>query len=95
VRFLVRIDVQLPAALPDEERADLLAAELERGRELVAAGVIRAIWRLPGGLRNVGIWEAADATDLHDQIASLPVFRWLTAEVTALAEHPLQRFLDE
>jgi muconolactone D-isomerase len=95
VKFLVRIDVQLPPTLPEAERTELLAAELERGRELVAAGAIRAIWRLPGGLRNVGVWEAADATELHNEITSLPLFPWLTAEVTALADHPLQAFLND
>ena len=29
-----------------------------------ATGVITRIWRLPGGLRNVGVWCAADATEL-------------------------------
>lgn len=95
MRFLVRIDVELPGAMPDDQRESLLATELERGRELVEAGVIVSVWRIPGGLRNVGIWEAEDATELHDQLASLPLFRWLKAEVTALAEHPLQRFLGD
>jgi muconolactone D-isomerase len=95
LRFLVRIEVDLPGAMPDDERDALLAAELARGRELVEAGAIVAIWRVPGGLRNVGVWEAADATELHDQVASLPLSRWLKAEVTALAEHPLQRFFED
>jgi muconolactone D-isomerase len=89
VQFLVRIDVSLPPALPAAERERLLAAELERGRALRAAGSIVGIWRIPGGLRNVGIWEAADATALHELIASLPLYPYLTADVTALAQHPL------
>jgi len=91
VKFLVRIDVRLPDSLSELERERLLAAELERGRELVEAGAIWAIWRIPGGLRNVGIWETPDATALHELIASLPLYRWLTAEVTPLADHPLSR----
>jgi muconolactone D-isomerase len=94
VRFLVEIDVRLPATLGETERAELLDAELERGRQLVEAGVIRAIWRIPGAIRNVGIWEAADATELHEHLTSLPLFPWLTAEVRPLAVHPLQPFLD-
>jgi muconolactone D-isomerase len=92
LKFLVEIDVRLPGTLVEAERAELLGAELERGRELVESGVIAAIWRIPGALRNVGIWEAADATELHEHLSSLPVFPWLTADVTPLAEHPLQRF---
>jgi muconolactone D-isomerase len=90
----VEIDVRLPATLGETERAELLDAELERGRQLVEAGVIRAIWRIPGAIRNVGIWEAADATELHEHLTSLPLFPWLTAEVRPLAVHPLQPFLD-
>ena len=90
----MEIDVRLPATLGETERAELLDAELERGRQLVEAGVIRAIWRIPGAIRNVGIWEAADATELHEHITSLPLFPWLTAEVRPLAVHPLQPFLD-
>jgi muconolactone D-isomerase len=91
VQFLVRIDVALPPTMADDERARIIAAERARGRELVEAGAIWAIWRVPGGLRNVGIWQAQDATELHELLASLPVFRWTTIEVTALAEHPLSR----
>lgn len=91
MEFLVHITVALPADMDDAQRAALLAAERTRGEELVAAGGIQAIWRIPGGLRNVGVWEAADATELHELIASLPLYRWLTAEVTPLAVHPLSR----
>lgn len=91
MKFLVRIDVSLPPTLTGPERERLLEAELERGRELRASGAISAIWRVPGGRRNVGIWEAADATELHELIASLPLYEWIEAEVTPLAEHPLTR----
>jgi muconolactone D-isomerase len=93
VKFLVEIDAKLPPTLPEEDRARLIAAERERGRELVEAGVIWAIWRIPGGLRNVGVWEAADATELHEHITALPLYDYLTAKVTPLADHPLQQFL--
>ncbi|HZV72251.1 MAG TPA: muconolactone Delta-isomerase family protein [Conexibacter sp.] len=89
MQFLVEIQITLPPDMDGDGRASLLAAELARGQELVAAGAIVAIWRIPGGLRNVGVWEAADATELHELISSLPLFRWLSADVTALADHPL------
>jgi muconolactone D-isomerase len=75
--------------MSDDERARIHATELARGRELLADGKIKAIWRVPGGLRNVGVWETADATELHRLIESLPLYRWLSADVTPLAEHPL------
>ena len=90
MRFLVQIRVSLPARMPDPERSELLAAEVRRGRQLRDAGSIVSIWRIPGGpLRNVGIWDAADATELHALIASLPLFPYLETTVTPLAQHPI------
>lgn len=90
MEFHVAITVRLPGDLPADERADLLEAELRRGRQLRADGTIARIWRVPGALRNVGIWSAPDAGALHEAIASLPCFPWLEAEVTALAPHPIE-----
>jgi muconolactone D-isomerase len=90
VEFLVEIEVLLPPDMPEDQRAELAAAEDARGRELRRQGVIQRIWRVPGGLRNVGIWEAHDATDLHEAISGLPLYPWIHAEVTALARHPLE-----
>jgi muconolactone D-isomerase len=90
MEFLVEIEVSLPPDMNGERRAALLAAELERGRELRRTGAIVRIWRVPGALRNVGVWDAADATELHALITSLPAFPWLRAEVTPLALHPVE-----
>ena len=89
MEFLVRIEFSLPPDVSDEQRQELLAAEYTRGRELRAAGKIAAIWRLPGGLRNIGVWQVEDATELHELLASLPLYRFATVDVTALAKHPL------
>ena len=95
MKFLVRVEVRLPATFSSAERAELLRAELERGLQLRRSGAIERIWRIPGGLRNVGIWEARDATELHDMIASVPLFDWIHVEVVPLAEHPIERELRE
>ncbi|MCO8274657.1 muconolactone Delta-isomerase family protein [Actinoplanes sp. TRM 88003] len=87
---MVRLETTLPSGMPEEERAALLAAELRRGRELVAAGTIDHIWRLPGRLANVGVWSVADADELHAVLGSLPLWRWMTVGVEALASHPLE-----
>lgn len=93
MEFLVQIEVTLPSTLSDEKRAALLDAELQRGVELRRRGSIRAIWRVPGGIQNVGVWNAADATELHDLLSSLPLFPHLDAQVTPLALHPIERAL--
>lgn len=89
MRFLVQIQVDLPADLGAAERAELLEAEAARGWELKGAGLIVDIWRVPGRLANVGIWSAADATELHEALASLPVFPYTSIDVTPLARHHL------
>lgn len=87
--FLVRIEFALPPDMGEEQRREMLAAEYTRGRELRKDGKISAIWRLPGGLRNIGVWQVEDATELHALIASLPLYRFARVDVTALAKHPL------
>lgn len=94
MRFLVEIEVDFPPELRDPEsdrRKALLSKELERGVELRRAGSIEHIWRIPGGLRNVGVWSAADATELNELLSSLPLYTWITAKVTPLALHPIER----
>jgi muconolactone D-isomerase len=87
--FLVQIEVQLPADLEPERRRVLLEAELERGTALAEAGLLRAIWRVPGRLANRAIWSADDATALHEALVSLPLWPYMQVEVTPLARHPL------
>ncbi|GAA1615617.1 muconolactone Delta-isomerase [Actinoplanes couchii] len=86
---MVRLETDLPPEMPEAARDDLLAAERRRGEELVRAGTIEHLWRLPGRLANVGVWQAADPDDLHTAIGSLPLWRWMTVRVEALATHPL------
>lgn len=85
----MRIETSLPPELDEHERVALLRREAERGRELRESGVIRHIWRIPGQLANVGIWSTSTATELHDALTSLPVWRHAEISVTALADHPL------
>jgi muconolactone delta-isomerase len=90
VEFLVQIELRLPPELADQRRSQLMEAEARRGEELKRAGTIARIWRVPGRTANVGIWEAPDATALHEAIASLPMFPYLRADVTPLATHHLE-----
>lgn len=90
MEWLVAIHVRIPTDMPADEIARLTAAERARGRELREEGTIQRIWRIPGETRNVGIWRASNATELHAAITSLPFGRWLDVEVTPLAVHPLE-----
>jgi muconolactone delta-isomerase len=56
-----------------------------RTRTLPAEGRTRT---LPAEGRALGLWQAADAAELHQILESLPQFGSMTIEVTPLAPHP-------
>lgn len=89
MEFLVRIEVGLPSDMPTEERSSLLEAESARGKELISAGKLKRIWRVPGRFANISLYDVNDATELHDLLSSLPLFPWLDMDVEPLARHPL------
>jgi len=84
------MEIQLPPDLPEDEVRDLRGAEAERAKDLLQAGSIVRIWRIPGRTANVGVWSAADATELHELITSLPLAAWSDIDVTPLARHYLE-----
>jgi muconolactone D-isomerase len=90
VEFLVEITIELPA-LDDAATAELLSREALRGRELIDAGKLRRIWRLPGQRANISLYEVRDATELHELLGSLPLWPYLKCTVRALAMHPLEQ----
>jgi muconolactone D-isomerase len=88
MEFLVHIEIQWPAGGDPEEFARLTAAERQRAAELAAEGRIRRLWRVPGRRANWGLWEARDATALHEALTSLPLYPWTSIDVQPLAAHP-------
>ena len=90
MEFLVHIDITLPEGLPEERRRELLAAEHRRGRELIEQGLLVRIWRLPGRFANISLYRAADATELHAAVTSLPLWPYMDVRVEPLAVHPLE-----
>ena len=91
MEFLVRFESQPPADLSAEEREEVRVRERTRAGELREAGLLKRLWRVPGTRGVVGLWEAEDATELHDALASLPTFPWFSATVEPLATHPQER----
>lgn len=91
MEFLVRTENRLPLDTPEEERNRLKTGERARADELRAAGVLKRLWRVPGRNATIGLYETADATELHDALASLPMFPWMDITVEAVATHPQER----
>ncbi len=90
MEFLVEMQINLPPDHDPAETARLRAAEAARAGELLDGGALVRIWRVPGRTANVGIWQAADATELHDLIFSLPLAPWMDITVSPLATHYLE-----
>jgi muconolactone delta-isomerase len=89
-QFLVEIDIALPSDMSDLRRRELLEMERSRGLELMKIGALKHIWRIPGRLANVGIWEADHVDQLHKYLISLPLHPWMDVQVHPLGTHPLE-----
>ncbi|MQA88312.1 MAG: muconolactone delta-isomerase [Streptosporangiales bacterium] len=87
MEFLVNIEIEWPPGAGEPDRERLFAAELARGQELAAAGAMKRLWRVPGRWANWGLWEAEDATALHEAVSSLPLWPWMHVTVHPLARH--------
>jgi muconolactone D-isomerase len=88
MQFLVNIDVEMPAATPQEVKDDLRVRENARAVELIKAGKLRRIWRIVGQTANYGIWEADTLEELHANLGSLPMYPYFKVKVTPLIAHP-------
>ncbi|MFI7617578.1 muconolactone Delta-isomerase family protein [Nonomuraea terrae] len=91
MEFLVRTENLMPADTPDDTRERLRRAERERAMQLREAGILKRLWRVPGRNATIGLYEADDATALHEALASLPMWKWMDVSVEPLATHPQER----
>ncbi|VVE61298.1 Muconolactone Delta-isomerase [Pandoraea captiosa] len=91
MEFLLHISFRPLLALSETKQAQVVQAEREAADRLRKAGRLVRLWRVPCRPENMGIWSAADATDLHDMISTLPAFPFFDEiKVTPLAEHPVE-----
>jgi len=86
--FAVTMDVRLPDELAGDARADLLAREKAYSQDLQRAGEWVSIWRLAGRYANLSIFDVPSNDRLHEILWGLPLFPYMTIEITALAHHP-------
>lgn len=92
MEFLVRQENKMPV-MPAEEAAAIKAAEQSYAQQLRDQGILLRLWRIPGTRTALGLYEAEDATVLHEALAQLPTFPWQTLTVEALATHPQEKQL--
>lgn len=89
MEFLVRIEQDISPEMDPARLAGVKAAERVRGEELVAAGKLRRIWRIPGRRAVYALYRVESPEELHEVLSSLPLFPWMDIEVTALSRHAL------
>jgi muconolactone D-isomerase len=88
VLYLVRMDVHIPHDLPAERADEIKAQEKAYAHRLQREGVWRELWRVVGEYANYSVFDARDNDHLHEILSNLPLFPYMTIDVTPLAAHP-------
>jgi muconolactone D-isomerase len=86
--YLVRMDVHLPRDMPVAQADDIKAREKEYSQELQRQEKWQQLHRVVGEYANYSIFDVDSHDELHTILAGLPLFPYMTMQVTALARHP-------
>jgi muconolactone D-isomerase len=89
--YLVVFSISVPEGASASEVEQRMTGEATRVAELAAQGHALRVWKpLPddGRSRAIGLYRAADDSELQAILESLPLRPWMEISVTALAEHP-------
>lgn len=83
--FLVHMEFTFPPTMTPEEMQTHYTTEANHAKELADAGVFKRVWRIPGHLGHIALYECENADELHSILLSWPMFMYMKNEVTALA----------
>ncbi|MEX6632309.1 muconolactone Delta-isomerase [Hyphococcus lacteus] len=86
--FMVRMDVNVPPDFDSDTFEKLKQTEKARAEDLQRSGKWQHLWRIAGQYANISIFDVSDAAELHDILINLPLFPFMSTEVTALCRHP-------
>ncbi|QBY56274.1 muconolactone Delta-isomerase [Cupriavidus oxalaticus] len=86
--YCVQMDVKIPDSVPADRADALKAAEKARAIEIQQAGKWPHLWRVAGRYANISIFDVESHDELHELLSSLPLFPYMTIQVTPLARHP-------
>lgn len=90
--YHVKMDVSIPRDIPADTVEAIKIAEKKRATELQEAGKWPHLWRIVGQYSNISILNVAGNDELHELLSSLPLFPYMTIQVTPLAKHPSSIF---
>ncbi|MGA7817106.1 muconolactone Delta-isomerase [Caballeronia sp.] len=85
--YLVRMDVHLPHDMPAAQADQIKAREKAYSQELQHQGKWQQLHRVVGEYANYSVFDVESHDELHTILSGLPLFPYLTMEVTALARH--------
>ncbi|UEL28389.1 muconolactone Delta-isomerase [Pseudarthrobacter sp. L1SW] len=88
MKYLVHMDVNIPADLPAAEVAETKAKEKAYSQELQRSGKWPEIWRVVGEYANYSIFDVDSNDELHEILQNLPLFPYMEISVVPLAKHP-------
>ena len=91
MEFFVDMVTTVPDGTSDEAVADMRAREAANSRRLAAEGSLLRLWRpplAPGDWRSWGLFQAQDAGELEQVLATMPLRVWRQDTVTPLSPHP-------
>ncbi|MEA2002194.1 MAG: muconolactone Delta-isomerase family protein [Actinomycetota bacterium] len=89
MEFLARIEQDISPDMDPIRLAKVKEAERARGEELITAGKLCRIWRVPGRRAGYALYNVDSPEELHEILSSMPLWPWMDIEVTALSAHAL------
>lgn len=91
MEFLTETVLTIPSGTEPQRVEELRLAESVRTAELAAENHLIRIWRPVteiGQWKNIGLWRAANETELRNILSTLPLFPWMTISMRLLLPHP-------
>jgi muconolactone D-isomerase len=82
------MDVRLPHDMPPAQAEDIKAREKAYSQQLQREGKWQQLHRVVGEYANYSVFDVDSHDELHDILSRLPLFPYMTMQVTALARHP-------
>lgn len=86
--FHVRMDVNIPQDIDQEEIKKTLLKEKEYSQSLQKLGKWRHLWRITGEYSNISIFDVESNEELHNLLQGLPLFPYMDIKVMPLNRHP-------
>ncbi|CAA2155386.1 Muconolactone Delta-isomerase [Methylobacterium brachiatum] len=86
--YMVHMQVDIPDTLPKEEADRLKAEEKAYSQRLQQEGKWRHLWRVAGQYANYSVFDVSGNDELHETLMSLPLYPYMSINVTPLAQHP-------